>query len=78
MATPSKVHKYNLGEVDLDELSIKAEAIFNKKPFQWQLTISKVVLQGEGIIVDVGTGCGQRDVIWACPERCPRIEVVPS
>ena len=63
MVTPSKVHKYNPGEVDLDELSIKAEAIFNKKPFQWQLTISKVVLQGEDIIVDVGTGCGQHNVV---------------
>ena len=59
MVTPSKVHKYNPGEVDLDELSIKAEAIFNKKPFQWQLTIAEVVLQGEDVIVDVGTGCGK-------------------
>ena len=58
MVSPSKVHKYNPGEIDLDELSIKAEALL-QKTFKWQLTIADIVLQGEDVIVDVGTGCGK-------------------
>ena len=66
MVSPSKVQNYIPGEVDLDELSAKAEALLHQKPFEWQLTAANVILQGEDIIVDVGTGSG-KTLVFSLP-----------
>jgi ATP-dependent helicase YprA (DUF1998 family) len=59
MVAPSKVHVYKVGEIDLDDLAGRALAILQMKPFTWQLEITQAVLQGEDVIVDVGTGSGK-------------------
>ena len=66
MVSPSKVRNYIPGEVDLDELSAKAEALLHQKPFEWQLTAANVILQGEDVIVDVGTGSG-KTLVFSLP-----------
>jgi len=59
MVAPSWVCIYKPNEIDLNDLAIKAQAILQKKPFVWQLEIAEAVLQGEDVIVDVGTGSGK-------------------
>jgi superfamily II DNA helicase RecQ len=59
MVAPSRIHIYKEGEINLDELVTRAQAILQKKPFFWQLEIAEAVLRGEDVIVDVGTGSGK-------------------
>ena len=55
----SRVRNYKPEEINLDELSRKAEQILQRKPFQWQLDAASAILQGNDVIVDVGTGSGK-------------------
>ena len=56
---PSKLRIYKPGEIDLDVLAARAESILHKKPFAWQLEIADAILQGNDVIVDIGTGSGK-------------------
>jgi superfamily II DNA helicase RecQ len=51
------VRKYKAEEIDIDLLVRRAHGILRAKPFKYQLEIAAAVLQGEDVIIDVGTGC---------------------
>jgi ATP-dependent helicase YprA (DUF1998 family) len=53
------VRKYKAEEINIDLLFRRAHEILCGKPFKYQLEIAAAVLQGEDVIIDVGTGCGK-------------------
>ena len=59
MVSLSKVRHYKPEEIDIKKLVEKADQIFHKWPFEWQLDVPRVVLCGEDVVVDVGTGSGK-------------------
>jgi ATP-dependent helicase YprA (DUF1998 family) len=59
MVSTSKVRIFNAGEVNVEILAERALAVLRRKPFPWQLEIAEAILQGEDVIIDVGTGSGK-------------------
>ena len=59
MVSLSKVRRYKPEEIDIKKLVEKADQIFHKQPFEWQLDVPRAVLCGEDVVVDVGTGSGK-------------------
>ena len=59
MVSLSKVRRYKPEEIDVEKLVEKADQIFHKRPFEWQLDVPRAVLCGEDVVVDVGTGSGK-------------------
>jgi superfamily II DNA helicase RecQ len=55
----SKVRTYKLEELDFEKIAQRAHDILSVKPFSWQLEVAGAVLQGDDVIVDVGTGSGK-------------------
>jgi hypothetical protein len=72
---PSKLCIYKPGEIDLDVLAARAESILHKKPFTWQLEIADAILQGNNVIVDIGTGSG-KTLCFALPLLKDKTDVV--
>ena len=67
IAPPSKVHKYKPDEINLADLTSRAETILGVKPYAFQLEIATAVLCGEDVIVDVGTSSGK--TLCVLPEQ---------
>ena len=59
MVSTFKVCIFNASEVDMEILAERALAVLHQKPFPWQLEIAEAILQGEDVIIDVGTGSGK-------------------
>ena len=74
---PSKFRIYKPGEIDLDVLAARAESILHKKPFAWQLKIADAILQGNDVIVDIGTGSG-KTLCFALPLLKDKTDMVLS
>jgi ATP-dependent helicase YprA (DUF1998 family) len=66
MVSTSKVHIFNAGKVNMEILAKRALAVLCQKPFPWQLEIVKAILQGEDVIIDVGT-CSGKTLCFALP-----------
>jgi len=59
MVSLSKVRCYKPEEIDTEKLVEKANQIFHKQPFEWQLDVPRVVLCGKDVVLDVTTGSGR-------------------
>jgi superfamily II DNA helicase RecQ len=59
MVAASKVRRYTPAEINVHRLVAQAQEVFGCKPFEWQLEVTKAILGGEDVIVDVGTGNGK-------------------
>ena len=69
MVPLSKIRRYKPEEIDVEKLVEKADQIFHKRPFEWQLDVPRAVLCGEDVVVDVGTGSGKTLSRWASRSR---------
>jgi ATP-dependent helicase YprA (DUF1998 family) len=74
-AVYKNVRKFKEDDIDLAHLSIRAQEVLQKKPFDWQLEIAAAVLCGKDVIVDVGTGSG-KTLCFVLPVVLDRTEMV--
>jgi superfamily II DNA helicase RecQ len=59
MVAASKVRQYKPAEINVHRLVAQAQELLGCEPFEWQLEVTKAILGGEDVIVDVGTGNGK-------------------
>ena len=58
----SKVHKYTPEEFEdelCDTIHDDAATVFGQDAFSWQLDAVALIMCGQDVVIDVGTGCGK-------------------
>ena len=61
-----RVRKYKAEEINLIHLADLAEEKLGRRPFDWQLEAASALLQGEDLVLDVGTGNG-KTLVFSLP-----------
>jgi ATP-dependent helicase YprA (DUF1998 family) len=59
MPTQSKCQQYTSSEISLELIPNLSFEELGQRPFRWQLEATVVILTGNDLVLDVGTGCGK-------------------